>query len=371
NIDIKRKLKVIKTSISTFIDAYNELRRFINDQRTLVETQDEDDDTVQSGLLFSSEALDRADTQLSSIIGAGVAGVSSDYSVLAQIGIDFIPLGSEADPLDANTLEIDESTLDNALLNNVEDIRRLFSFDFTPSDPRVTLLNFNGNTEYNSAGFTINVQPNVGDNDSLYSEEFDNAYWNTVRGEIIADAIAGPSGQMTADGLIGDMTNSTHFITIGTPFATTADESYTYSVYAKAGANDSTRVQLAGVPFPSDSYVDVDLTNGTVTDEGLGVDGYNVEDAGNGWYRISVTATAATAGNGTMEMYSKDSINTVYPGDGDGAGGGSIDTYFSGAQLESASSNTAHVDTYSAIRATTAASAVDDPYNAGGFGATA
>ena len=161
NLDIERNLNEIKTAVSTFTEAYNELRRFINDQRTLVEIDEGDEETVQSGILFSSEALEQADSQLSAIIGAGVAGVGSNFSVLAQIGIDFIPLGSEADPLDANTLEIDESTLDEALLNNVEDIRRLFSFDFTASDPRVSLLGFNGNTQYNSAGFTVNIQPTI------------------------------------------------------------------------------------------------------------------------------------------------------------------------------------------------------------------
>lgn len=367
NLDIERNLNEIKTSMSTFVEAYNELRRFINDQRTLVETEDEDDENVQSGLLFSSEALDRADTQLSTIIGGGVAGVSSNFSVLAQVGIDFIPLGSEADPLDANTLEIDESALDNALLNNVEDIRRLFSFDFTPSDPRITLLTFDGNTEYNAAGFTLNVQPNSGSNSSLYSEELDNAYWNKVRSSVSADAIAGPTGQMTADGLIGDATANTHFVTNTSAFTVTTGESYTYSVYAKQGANDSTRIQLAGVNFPAESYVDVDLSDGTLTEEGLGVDGYNIEDAGNGWYRISVTATATATGNATTEMYSMDGINTVYTGDGS-----SVDTYFSGAQLETGTVSSARVSSFTTINAATAATgAVDDPLNSGNFGATA
>lgn len=369
NLDIERNLNEIKTSVSTFVESYNELRRFINDQRTLVEAVEDDEETVQSGILFSSEALDRADAQLSTIIGAGVAGVNSNYSVLAQIGVDFIPLGSEADPLDANTLEIDESTLDNALLNNVEDVRRLFSFDFTPSDPRVTLLGFNGNTEYSSAGYTLNVQPNTGSNDSLYSEEFDNAYWNTVRGTISADAIAGPSGQMTADGIVGDATANTHFVTNTSVFAVTAGENYTYSVYAKQGANDSTRVQLAGGTFPPDSYVDVNLSTGALTEEGVGADGYSIEDAGNGWYRISVTATATASGSALTEMYSMDGINTVYTGAGDGT---TVDTYFSGAQIETGATNSTVVNSFTDINGSNAATgAVDDPRNAGNFAATA
>lgn len=372
NLEIERNLNQIKTAVSTFTEAYNELRRFINDQRTLVEIQDEDDETVQSGLLFSSEALEQADSQLSAIIGAGVAGVGTNFSVLAQIGIDFIPLGSESDPLDANTLEIDETVLDEALLNNVEDIRRLFSFDFTPSDPRVSLLGFDGNTEYNSAGFTLNIQPGTGNNQLQYSEQLDNAYWSAVRTEVLADNIAGPFGDTTAEAVIGDSTNNTHFLTTAAGMSVTAGETHTFSVYAKQGANDSARIQLAGAQFPNSSYIDVNLNTGTVFNEGLGVDGYDVEDAGDGWYRISVTSTADATGSGaTLEMYSMNGINTVYTGDGDGAGGGTADTYFYGAQMETAASNSTHVDSFTAIRSTTAASAVDDPYNVGNFGATA
>ena len=347
---------------------YNELRQFINDQRTLVQDETEDETTVESGLLFSSDALEQADSQLSAIIGAGVAGVNSSYSVLAQIGIDFIPLGSETDPLNANTLEIDEATLDEALLNNVEDIRRLFSFDMTPTDPRVTLIGFEGTTNYNASGFTLNIQPNTGDNMFQYSEQLENAYWSTTRGSVSANNTTAPNGESTADGLVGDATSNTHFITTASSIAVTAGESYTYSVYAKQGANDSARIQLAGVNFPSQSYIDVDLNAGTLTEEGLGIDGYNIEDAGDGWYRISLTATASASGNATMEMYSMDGINTVYLGDGV-----TTDTYFYGAQLQDASSDSTHVDTYSSINSTVVSptATVDDPYNSGGFAATA
>ena len=366
DLDIERDLNQIKTSISEFVDAYNGLRQFINDQRTLDQEDDGDDTTVQSGLLFSSEALEQADAQLSAIIGGGVSGVSSQFSVLAQIGIDFIPLGSEDDPLNANTLEIDEPTLDEALLNNVEDLRRLFSFDFTPTDPRITMIGFEGTTTYNASGFTLNVQPNTGDNQFEYSEQFDNAYWSKTRSTISADSTTAPNGQTTADGLVGDATNNTHFITTASSIAVTADESYTYSVYAKQGANDSARIQLAGVNFPGESYIDVDLNAGTLTEEGLGIDGYSIEDAGDGWYRISLTATASATGNATMEMYSMNGINTVYTGDG-----ATVDTYFYGAQLEDASTDSTHVDTFSTFRATTATSVtIDDPYNSGNFGAT-
>ena len=92
------------------------------------------------------------------MVGTGVEGVDGNYSVLAQAGITFVDNSTLSDPTLADTLQIDESTLDTALLNNADDVRRLFSFDFTSSDPRVTLLSFTGNTTYSASGYTLNVQ---------------------------------------------------------------------------------------------------------------------------------------------------------------------------------------------------------------------
>lgn len=357
NLDIERNLGQIRTAITDFVDSYNELRRFINEQRDLQTTETDTEETVATGLLFNSRALQQADSTLSAIIGAGVAGVGSNFSVLAQIGVGFIGLAPD-DPYDANTLVVDDAKLDEALLNNAEDIKRMFTFEFTSSDPRVQLLGFNENTVYNSTGFTLNLQPNEGTNMFEYSEQFDNAYWTTLRGTVSADAIAGPGGTTTADGLIGDATNNTHYITETSPLTVTDGQTYTMSVYAKKGDNDSARVQLAGSQFASKTYVDVDLNAGTITDQGEGTDDVSIEDAGNGWYHISVTGTAIASGNATMEMYSMNGINTVYTGNAS-----TVDTYFYGAQLEEASESVVRLDTFTDIRATSSIAAAEvDPF---------
>lgn len=358
NLDIERNLTEIKSTLTTFVESYNELRRFINDQRTLTEVESDDsEEAVVSGLLFNSAALEEADTVLSAIIGSGVSGVNGQFSVLAQIGIDFIPLGSEEDPLDANTLEIDDSVMDAALLNNVEDIQRMFTFDMSASDPRITLLGFEGTTNYNAAGFTLNIQPSSGTNLLQYSEQLDNAYWTTTAGSISADAIASPDSNSTADGLIGTAVASTHYIETASPVAVTAGESFTMSTYIKQGANDSARIQLAGAGFPTDTYADFNANTGTLTSQGNGVDGVEVEDAGDGWYRVSITGTAATTGNATMQMYSMDGANATYTGDGS-----SVDTYFFGAQLQPAADNVTHIDSFNATAATVQTAAVQtDP----------
>ena len=154
-VDIEQDLNAVKTSLVAFIDAYNAVKVFIN-QQILVddETGEQSDD---SGVLFGESALANIEQSLSLALGAGVDGVSEDYSVLAQIGITFVDNSALSDPLLADTLKIDDSTLDTALLNNPDDVMKLLSFDFSTSDPNVVLLNFSGNTTYAAAGYVLNI----------------------------------------------------------------------------------------------------------------------------------------------------------------------------------------------------------------------
>jgi flagellar capping protein FliD len=80
--------------------------------------------------------------------------------VLAQAGIGFVDNSSLDDPTLKDTLEIDSTKLDEVLLSNPDDIRKLFAFDFTSSDPRIALLGFSGQTSYKAGGYTLNLTHN-------------------------------------------------------------------------------------------------------------------------------------------------------------------------------------------------------------------
>jgi len=117
------------------------------------------------------------------VIGNGTAGVNSAFSVLAQIGINFVNNDTLTDPLLADTLTIDDSKLDEALLNNPLDVQRLFAFDFSASDPRITLLGFTGNTKYSATGYTLNL---THDGTQLTGADIDGVPGSaTVNGNII------------------------------------------------------------------------------------------------------------------------------------------------------------------------------------------
>ena len=153
-IDIEQDLSAAKSQITAFVDAYNALKSFINSQTQMDEATGE---FPEEAVLQSSVALDNIERQIAQGLGFGVAGVSEEYSVLAQIGITFVNNSALSDPLLRDTLEIDSSKLDTALLNNAKDVRRLFSFDFSSTDPRLTPLSFSGQTAYNPDGYTINI----------------------------------------------------------------------------------------------------------------------------------------------------------------------------------------------------------------------
>jgi len=154
DINIERDLSAVKTGIVNFVDAYNNLRQELNFQLNVdPETGEANEDAV----LFGDPSLEEIDRRLEAIVGAGADGASKAFSVLAQIGIDFVANGEIQDQTLRDTLEINEAALDEALLNNPNDVRKMFEFSFSSSDSRVVLLGFNGSTGHTSGGYTLDI----------------------------------------------------------------------------------------------------------------------------------------------------------------------------------------------------------------------
>ena len=154
-IDIEADLSTIKQAITDFVDAYNELRVFINTENLTTDTTGLA--SAESGVLFGNTTMNDLRQRLANVAGIGTQGVDADFSVLAQIGITFATTSDVTDDLEVNTLQIDESKLDEALINNFDDIRRMFVFEFTSSDPNVVYLSSTGQTTYNASGYTLNI----------------------------------------------------------------------------------------------------------------------------------------------------------------------------------------------------------------------
>jgi flagellar capping protein FliD len=331
-LDIEQDLSQVKTEIFSFVESYNAMRQFVNANK-LVDSATGDLDE-NAGVLAKSLALSEVASSLSQVIGAGVAGVDANFSVLSQIGVDFVDITQE-DPLLAENLEIDESLLDSVLLSNADDVRQLFSFDLTSGDPRVTLLGFNGRTTYNSAGYTLNLQPSTGDNQFLHSEENDNAYWTQQAGVVAINdpAVTAPDGTTSADGIVADATATTH--PLYTNETVTAGQSYIFSTYARAGDRNNLLLQVNGAGFGGAESAEFNLATGTLVGAPTGgVSSTSVEDAGNGWYRVSMKVTASATGAAAFERYPVD-VTPTFAGDGT-----TVNTHLWGAQLEPVTTET-------------------------------
>ena len=187
----------MKTQVQNVVTAYNDVRGLINaNSLTDATTGEKSED---AGILFGERTLSDVRAGLAELVADSVDGVDSAFATLAQIGIS-IANNSVTDPLLAGTLVIDEAKLDDALLNNSDDIRRLLSFDFSISEPNVSLLDFNSASTFSASGYTLNI------GDILYSSESDVVSDETVPLDTVTTATGSGSFDVNGTAVAYDTT---------------------------------------------------------------------------------------------------------------------------------------------------------------------
>lgn len=191
DIEVDRNLTSVRDSILDFVDAFNELKQFTNAQRFELELEGMEEGEV--GILRGTSALRDVETNLNRVLGQGATGVDSAFSVLSQIGIDLVERDSVANPSLRNTLEVDGAQLSEALLNNFDEVRSLFSFRSTTSSTDITVIGFDGNTRHNGTGdFTLTVDADAAGN--VLSAEIDGVAAQIDGNRIIGQAGNGAEG---------------------------------------------------------------------------------------------------------------------------------------------------------------------------------
>jgi len=184
-------------------------------------------------------------------------------------------------------------------------------------------------TRVNSAGLVELVPYNLYE----YSEQFDNAYWTKAAVTISANATTSPNGTLTAEKAIGTAATTAHDVTRN---LTRPSGSYTttMSIYAKKSEDKYILLQLADGGGGIGITFDVDL--GTVSaaaatyGAGWSAVSNSITSVGNGWFRITFTATTTNASTSLNTSYRVGNIPNLFGGS---TGNGVNGVFVWGAQI--------------------------------------
>lgn len=168
-----------------------------------------------------------------------------------------------------------------------------------------------------------------------YSEDFDNPFWPKTAATLFANAGISPDGTKDADLFVPSATAPANFYR----GISLSNGTYTYSIYLKQfGANGSYRLYLNDASS-SQSSVEIALTGGVITTSSVAATGVysnassSLTSVGNGWYRVSLTATLTNGAGPAVALIST--------GPRDGFSG----VYLWGAQLEAGAFATSYIPT--------------------------
>ena len=193
-----------------------------------------------------------------------------------------------------------------------------------------------------TGAYTYNNGVSTSVNKLNYSQDFTNWNKNVAPNDytVSADSTAAPDGSTTAD-LIIKSTGVGSSSVCYKLFTGAISTAYCGSIYLKAGGYSKVQVVFSNTAFNSTNYGgNFDLAAGT-TNTILNGSTVTITSVGNGWYRITVTATSdADGGNYVFAITLLDASYSA-----NFAGDGTSGIYFWGAQVELGSAATAYVAT--------------------------
>lgn len=175
-----------------------------------------------------------------------------------------------------------------------------------------------------------------------YSEDFTTTWVNfNSNGIVTANAGVAPDGMSTADSFLAKNGTAVNYLAQGV--SVTSASTYTFSVYVKQISWQYVQLALGAGGFGTNKYANFDLDNKLTSESGVSA---AISDAGNGWFRLSITATATASTTtycGMIALVDSLSDGLTSSCTGDGASG----IYVWGSQTEVGSFPTSYIKTTS------------------------
>jgi hypothetical protein len=189
-------------------------------------------------------------------------------------------------------------------------------------------------TRVNSAGLVELVPYNL----LTYSEQFDNSAWSLgfLVENVTANTATAPNGTTTAD-TISDTATTAEF-GVGQLISSTANTPQTASIFVKANGSNFAMLRFYGADINKYYCVVANLSTGVITKTQAGSSASStsstINNVGNGWYRITATATMNTSDYYCIVNLVPSATPTIGDfGNSSYTGTGSNSIYIWGAQL--------------------------------------
>ena len=147
SLSVAKDTSTVKTSITAFVKAYNDLNTSIGKMTAF------NPDTKKGGILMGDSTVQSIQSQLRRQLGAPITGLSSGMNTLSQVGISFQKDGG---------LTLDTSKLDKAISANFGDIAGLFSAIGKATDSNVAFTSSTAATKPGTYDLSITTMANQG-----------------------------------------------------------------------------------------------------------------------------------------------------------------------------------------------------------------